>query len=329
MNRAKPTAEERGVFGPKLISTAAWLQGKFCMSRKDTQTLVNELFGIELSTGTLSNQRRCMGSALLEPVMEAEEALQTVSVCGMDETSYGMRSGRGWLWVLTSRWLTVFRLHARRNREAATRLLDSLLGDSVLVTDRYGVYRYLPNEQHQLCWAHLHRDFLGWSEHANPQMAWLGARLSEDTEEVFRLVARIRDGTLEEHLARKTLQQLRTQMEFRLRLGTRFCDERTRHKVHYLERDFALYWTFMNHPGVPLTNNDAERALRHAVILRKTSFGVHSCYGALFVECILSVLHSLKAQGRDARAFLRQALLAHFGKSASPSLLPAASIQTD
>ena len=49
-------------------------------------------------------------------------------------------------------------------------------------------------------------------------------------------------------------------------------------------------WTFARVEGVEPTNNAAERALRHAVVWRKTSHGTESEAGTHFVESILTVV---------------------------------------
>jgi len=72
------------------------------------------------------------------------------------------------------------------------------------------------------------------------------------------------------------------------------------------------------------TNNRAERAIRPAVLWRKGSFGTHSVFGSSFVERILSVVASLKQQGRNAMEFLVAATRAYRAGQPSPSLLPAA-----
>ena len=83
-------------------------------------------------------------------------------------------------------------------------------------------------------------------------------------------------------------------------------------------------WTFVREPGVEQTNNFAERAIRPAVLWRKGSFGTHSEHGSRFVERILSVVASLKQQGRNALEFLIAALGSYLGGQKPPSLLPAA-----
>ena len=57
-------------------------------------------------------------------------------------------------------------------------------------------------------------------------------------------------------------------------------------------------WTFAGRAGVEPTNNAAERAVRHAVCWRKTSYGTDSERGSRFVERMLTVVASCRQQGR-------------------------------
>lgn len=52
------------------------------------------------------------------------------------------------------------------------------------------------------------------------------------------------------------------------------------------------------------THNEAERALRRAVLWRRKSFGTQSEEGSRFVGRILTVVASLRQQGRDVLGFL-------------------------
>jgi transposase len=65
----------------------------------------------------------------------------------------------------------------------------------------------------------------------------------------------------------------------------------------------ALY-TFDPAEGVEPTNNAAERALRHAVCWRKTSYGTDSPSGSRFVERVLTVVATSRQQGRGVLEYL-------------------------
>jgi transposase len=63
-------------------------------------------------------------------------------------------------------------------------------------------------------------------------------------------------------------------------------------------------WTFLRVRGIEPTNNAAERALRHAVLWRKSSGGTASEWGSRFVERVLSVAATCRQQGRNVLEYL-------------------------
>jgi len=86
----------------------------------------------------------------------------------------------------------------------------------------------------------------------------------------------------------------------------------------------AALWTFAKVEGVEPTNNVGERAIRKAVLWRKGSFGSASPAGSRFVERMLTVNESLRAQSRSILDLLEACVRASQGAAAGPTLLPAA-----
>jgi transposase len=84
----------------------------------------------------------------------------------------------------------------------------------------------------------------------------------------------------------------------------------------------ALY-TFAAVEGVEPTNNAAERALRHAVCWRKTSYGTDSVGGSRFVERVLTVVATCRQQQRDVLEFLTRCARATHAGANPPSLVTA------
>jgi len=76
-----------------------------------------------------------------------------------------------------------------------------------------------------------------------------------------------------------------------------------------LKLEVAL-WLFVSEDGVEPTNNAAERAIRPAVIWRRTSFGSDSLAGSEFVSRLLTVVSSLNLQERNILDFLAESILA-------------------
>ena len=80
-------------------------------------------------------------------------------------------------------------------------------------------------------------------------------------------------------------------------------------------------WLFVREEGVEPTNNAAERAIRPAVIWRRTSFGSDSAAGSLFVSRLLTVVSSLNLQERNILDFLAESVSAARSGRIPPSLL--------
>jgi transposase len=80
-------------------------------------------------------------------------------------------------------------------------------------------------------------------------------------------------------------------------------------------------WTFLRVRGIEPTNNAAERALRHAVLWRKSSGGTASEWGSRFVERVLSVAGTCRQQGRNVLEFLTDCFRAQQSGQCMPSLL--------
>jgi Transposase IS66 family/zinc-finger binding domain of transposase IS66 len=81
-------------------------------------------------------------------------------------------------------------------------------------------------------------------------------------------------------------------------------------------------WLFVREDGVEPTNNAAERAIRPAVIWRRTSFGSDSAAGSEFVSRLLTVVSSLNLQERNILNFLVESVSAVRSGEIPPSLLP-------
>jgi hypothetical protein len=62
-----------------------------------------------------------------------------------------------------------------------------------------------------------------------------------------------------------------------------------------------MSWALLDH-GVEPTNNARERALRHAVLWRKLSFGTQSPGGSRFVETMLTGIETCRQQSRNVFA---------------------------
>jgi transposase len=75
-------------------------------------------------------------------------------------------------------------------------------------------------------------------------------------------------------------------------------------------------------PEIAETNNAAERALRHPVQWRKTSYGTQSERGSRLVESMLTVLATCQQHQQNALAYLTACCRPFFKNAMPPALIP-------
>ncbi len=238
----------------------------------------------------------------------------------MDETSWRQQDKRYWLWLMATEAVTVFRLLAGRGAAQAKQVIRRT-AKGVVVTDRYNAYNWLPQRRRQLCWAHLKRDFQAMAER-DGRSAAIGQGLMEKTRELFHLWHQLGRGQLSKATWRRKMKVIEREVRKLLMAGTESGHFKTRHTCANILQVESCLWTFVRIAGVEPTNNQAERALRRAVLWRKKSFGTQSPAGSGFVEGILTAVTSLRQQGRDVLHYLTAAC-SGIGKSDSIlSLVP-------
>lgn len=316
-----PPGVPQGGFGPRLQATIAWMSGTCRLGKRTIASALADLFGVEIGLGSVSACEQRVSDALAAPVSEAHAAIQDQPVLHADETGWRQGRRRAWLWVAVSVTLcvAVFQVHWGRGKKAAQALLGRFAG--WLVTDRWCAYEHYPCGRRQLCWAHLLRHFRAMKEYRG-RVGQLGAELVSLSEQMFRWWHRVRDGTLSRATFRRKMVPVRHRVEWLLLDGTRTRLRPVRAMCWELHRLSNAMWTFIDVEGIDPTNNAAERAVRAAVLWRKSSYGTHSEAGGVFAERMLTVTASLRMQGRNVLAYLTQAVEASLAGHAAPSLLP-------
>lgn len=315
-----PEGVTTGAFGPRLCAFLGLLSGKYRLSKRSSEELCEEVLGIELSLGSISNVEQQVSAALAAPVEEAKVYAKQQPVVHADETSWKEGPKKAWLWVLWTSLVTVFQITTRRNAESAKRLLgEGFVG--ILVSDRWIAYRWVALERRQYCWAHLLREFQAMVERGG-KAALYGEPLLEQARLFFKWWHQVRDGTLSRAEFIEKMKVVKQEVRRLLRLAAEACPQKTAGFCRSLLEDETALWTFVSVAGVEPTNNAAERALRHAVLWRKGSFGTQSEAGSRFVERVLTTVTTLRQQKRNVLEYLTQACEAALRHQPAPSLLP-------
>jgi len=315
-----PAGVPEGAFGPRLMAMVAICTGKYRMPKRITQELLSDFLGAELALGSVPRVEQQVSQALAVPVEQARAFVREQPVVHQDETGWREDKHRAWLWVAVTPLVTVFELVRSRGEKVARRMLGESFSGT-LVSDRWSAYAWVHPLHRQVCWAHLLRKFKSFAERKGLLAAYAQSLLDE-MGIAFEWWHLFKEGAMTRRTFQRKLRPLMREVGRLLREAST-CGEKGAGTCREILKLEDSLWTFVYVDAVEPTNNSAERALRPAVIWRKGSFGTDSPDGSRFVERILSVVATLKSQGRHVLDYLTAACETMLLGQAAPSLLPA------
>ncbi len=274
--------------GSNLMSLIICLALRMRLSRRRIQEFLHDWLKLDLSIGTI-NQCIHEGGRAVEPVEEQiiEEIINS-DLLHADETSWKESGLPLWMWVFTSMTVTLYMIGSRGKA-----VIEGLLGNKFvgwLMSDGYVVYRAYKNRLR--CWAHLIRKAQGLKESVNNEASIFGSNTLVVLNTLMNAIYQARDGP-----GIDLVEQYNDLLE-----GFRILCEQYKNAVH--EKTCALAVEFLNdweaifrvlkHPHLPLTNNEAEQALRHWVIARKLSHGTRTKEGSRAFALLASVIETCR-----------------------------------
>jgi transposase len=319
-----PPTVPAGIVGPRLQAVCALLVGRHRLTRRSLQEWLQEVGGEALSLGGLIDLEARTTQALQLPYEQVHQAVAAAGVVNADETPWREGRDKAWLWSAATVSLMVFRIDRHRSRAAFELLLPPRQDGSrrTVICDRYSAYQHLQGDERQVCWAHLLREFTELSQMTG-EVRRLGEALLAATGWLFELWHDYGNGELARVELQAWMERVQAQFAELLLLAKRSNHWRAGPLGRELLKQWECLWTFVRVDGVEPTNNAGERAVRPGVLWRKSSFGHQSEGGRAFVERMLTVVGSLRLQGRNALSYLEGAIRAAQVDGAAPSLLPA------
>lgn len=288
-------------FGPRVEAVIRLVTGVYHLSRRVAVSLMSDILGIDISLGAVSAVEERVSEATRPPVEEAWAKTEEAATKHTDGTTWYQAGVLCALWTIATSAVTVFKILTDGKAATLAPLFGSKLG--ILVSDRASSLNFWAMERRQVCWAHLLRKAIAFSERDGPSGA-IGRELLDYITIVFGHWHALKDGKLTRAEFRVQMAPVRLRVEALLE---RAVKSKLPHVsgscVDILEHRVAL-WTFVDTEGVEPTNNHAERELRAFVLWRKRSFGTQSARGNLYAERLMTVAHTARKQQRNVVEFL-------------------------
>jgi hypothetical protein len=304
----KTNLSEWRLVGSRLAAMIVLLSKRHRNSRRLIREFLLNFLHLELSVGTIDQTIREAGRSAAPLEEELIRDIEAATLAYVDETSWKEAGVLRWLWVF--RTLTVvFFMVGKRDRTIFCNLLLNGKFKGIVMSDGWIVYREYANRLR--CWAHLIRKARGLSESYNYIAAKVGL-------EILALFTTFQNAI---YAARNqpelSLGTLTKQYENEIERLKALCEAHkdSRHeKLAAFARELLNDWDIILRqiydPSLPLTNNEAERILRHWVIDRRLSNGTRTAEGTRSFTVLASVIETCRIRGAPVWDYLTQVIAA-------------------
>lgn len=257
----------------------------------------------------------------LEPTYDAlGDYVADSELIHADETPWPLLkkgSKKWWAWTFSNYDSVYICIDPSRGHQVPLQVLDG--SKALLVVDAHGAYKKLvkqhPDLTLALCWSHARRKFIE-AEPAYPQSATAIAlmrklfaieralpdfRYIEDDDERARVLERI--------LATRDKESRPIVEELARWMREQKCLPKSKlaGAIRYATENWKGLGVFLDDARAPMTNNQAERSIRPAVLGRKNHYGSKSKRGTEVAALFYSLIGTCRMLHLDPTEYLRAA----------------------
>ena len=271
-------------FGLRLMILILILKLDCRIPSKKITSILDSVFGVKISDGEIYNILRQLSEAFGDYYEELVRKIKEALAKHIDETSWRINGKNYWLWIFINKEIALYVVRKKRSSKVPIEILGNQEGKTI-IDDRFSAYNELAKAsgcEQQICWAHLLRNSKDLAKHYK-EAKYIHKRMKY-------IYKKAKDGEKKENLLR--WMDLIASRSYRSSEVYKFVKSVCRYHRENLFR-------FVDNPEIESTNNMAERGLRHAVVIRKISYGSRSEDGAETTAKLLSVLQTVKLQTKN------------------------------
>lgn len=270
-----------------------------------------ESLGLKGMKSSTLSRMAALAAATLEPLAEEifkQDLVRSDLALHLDETPWKIQNKDekdGFMWVISNRYGSYYFFKPTRAGHVIKEKLADYQGP--VLTDGFSGYNALEETgiKQAYCWAHARREFLPLEDHdptVKPILDLIDELFAIDREaKTFGELDGLR--RLKSHATLERLKTLLFEEHPKSRPGSQ-----KRKAIEYIMKRWAGFTAFAEDVRIPLSNNEAERTIRHAVMGRKNYYGSGSHSGAETAATLFTVIESCKKNDLDPRTFLQMCL---------------------
>ncbi len=311
-----PDALPKAALGHRVIGLTGWLHYGLGVTIDQIVEILSYHLQTRITPGGLVQAWQRLATILVPWYEEIGEQAKGSSYLHADETGWRVNGQTYWLWCFANDRNCYYMIDRSRGSPALKKFFTESFGGT-LITDFWAAYGSVDVlGGRQKCLVHLLGE-LKKVDQRNDSPGWRAF-----AKKLRRLVG---DGVRLRALSDFAPERYRNRIErLKVRLHTlSHADYRDADAVRLakrLRRYAEDIFTFLDRPEVAWENNFAERMVRPAVILRKSSQSNRSQRGAATQGVLMSVYRTLKLRGHDPIDTITNALRTYVTTGQLPPL---------
>jgi transposase len=282
--------------GPVVLTMAAELKHRLGVSYRKVCDFLATYGDLHVAPATFVRAEQRLTELALPTYELLTEALRRAGVVHADETGWRIRRVNAWLWVFSSKEVTVYTIRTSRGHEVPAEVLGADF-DGYLVVDGLQSYDVLDCAKGR-CNAHLLRRCKELAASAPGHEARHLELLRALLQEAIDLAQRRSELTTAGYARR--VQEIENRLDDWLdaNLRKRALSPELNRLDGHIRKHRGEWLVFLHEAEVPPTNNHAEQMLRPAVITRKVGGCSKTLLGAAVHGVLASLMVTCKRQGR-------------------------------
>lgn len=288
-------------FGLRVMLLVVFMKSGLALPSQKIIRMLQAQYNLTISDGEIYKMLEQVAQAFGPYYKELHQKIREVAVKHVDETGWRIGGKSHWLWIFINKEVALYTIHKRRNSFVPIKMLGNQK-DKVIVNDRYAAYNVLAKRTKcklQICWSHLLRNSKDLAEHYD-EAKYIHERFKTIFKKANNYKHRAKDKQVDDLLHKMGLIAKKRYKHSEVRKFVKsVC------KFH--EKNL---FRFASNAEIEATNNRAERGIRKAVIIRKISNGNRSKKGADILGVLLSIVETLRLQGKSPLNEMRRIIQA-------------------
>ena len=262
------------------------------------------LEGLNVSGGTLTGGLKRIAELIRPLYTLIIERNRDSKHWKMDETRWmvyaevaGKKGYKHWLWVSITADTCVYLLEPTRSAEVPKKLLGND-ACGIINADRYSAYKALGEMiQIAFCWSHIRRDFVRIGDGYKSLKKWAEkwvfqiSILFDLNAQRLEYPSNSEPFQKQDRLLRQHVDQIKQTVTKQLKQKTLHTTQRK--ALESLQNHWSGAVLFVDHPDVPMDNNESERRLRNPVIGRKNYYGSGSLWSGNLAAMMFTLFQTL------------------------------------